>query len=105
MAAPATPAPWPAFVSVRPGGCSLRVRVVPRAGRTMVGGERDGALLVRLAAAPVEGEANDALIAFLSDRLGVPRRTVRLVAGAHARDKRLDIDGLAPPDVAARLLA
>ena len=49
-----------------PAGVSFRVRVVPRAGRTGVAGTRGDALLVRLAAAPVDGAANDALIAMLA---------------------------------------
>ena len=93
----------PPFVSDRPGGCSIRVRVIPRAPRTALAGERDGALLVRLSAPPVEGEANDALVAFLSRALGRPRRDVRLVAGDRSREKRLEIDGLDAPAV-ARLL-
>lgn len=103
MPTPRTPAPWPAFVSPRPGGCALHVRVVPRAGRSGLSGERDGALLVRVAAAPVEGEANTALLALLARQLDVPRRAVRLVAGGRGRDKRLEIDGLGPAEVTARL--
>lgn len=87
----------------RAGGCTLRVRVVVRAGRTAVAGEREGALVVRLAAAPVEGEANAALIAWLATRLGVPRRAVRLVAGTRSRDKRLEIDGVSAADATAHL--
>jgi uncharacterized protein (TIGR00251 family) len=94
----------PPFVSARPGGCTLRVRVIPRAGRSGVAGERDGALLVRLAAAPVDGEANEALIAFLARQLDTPRRAVRLVAGDRSRDKRLEIDGLESAVAGQRLL-
>ena len=54
------------MVGEAPGGASLLVRVMPRAGATQIGGIRDGRLLVRLAAAPVDGAANDALRAFLS---------------------------------------
>ena len=87
----------------RAGGCVLRVRVVPRAGRTGPAGERDGALLMRVAAAPVEGRANAALIAWLASRLDVPRRAIRLVAGERHRDKRFEIDGLPAAVAAARL--
>jgi hypothetical protein len=93
----------PAFVTARPGGCSLRVRVVPRAGRSAVAGERDGALLVRLAAAPVDGEANDALIGFLAKLLRAPRKALRLASGGRSRDKRLDVEGIEPAVAAARL--
>lgn len=88
----------------RPGGCAVQVRVVPRAGRTGIAGERDGALLVRLAAAPVDGEANAALVAWLAGRLRLPRRAVRLAAGERARDKRLEIDGLSAAETARRLV-
>lgn len=90
-------------LSDRPGGCLLRVRVVPRAGRTGVAGERDGALLVRLAAAPVEGQANAALVEWLADRLDLPRRAIRLVSGEKHRDKRLEVDGLSAATAASRL--
>lgn len=103
MAAGDTPA-LPVYVSARPGGCTLRVRVIPRAGRSGIAGERDGALLVRLAAAPVDGEANDALIAFLAKQLDTPRRAIRLVAGDRSRDKRVEVDGLAPAVAGRRLL-
>lgn len=94
----------PASVTARPGGCTLRVRVVPRAGRSSVTGERDGALLVRLAAAPVDGEANEALTEFLAGRLGVPKRAVRLVSGDRSRHKRLEVDGLEAVTAIGRLL-
>ncbi|PYR58787.1 MAG: hypothetical protein DMF91_16325, partial [Acidobacteria bacterium] len=55
-------------------GVILAVRVIPRARKSEIAGTRDGALLVRLAAPPVEGAANDALIEFLAKRLGAPRR-------------------------------
>jgi uncharacterized protein (TIGR00251 family) len=82
----------------------LAVRVIPRARKTEMAGTRDGALLVRLAAPPVEGAANDALIAFLADRLGVPRRAVRIVSREHGRQKRVAIAGVTT-DQAERLLS
>jgi uncharacterized protein (TIGR00251 family) len=81
----------------------LRVRVIPRARRTELAGRRGDALLVRLAAPPVDGAANEALLAFLSDSLGIPRRQITIVRGATARDKAIAIDGLAEADVRARL--
>ena len=53
------------------GGITLRVRVQPRASRDALGGEREGALVVRLTAPPVEGAANEALARFLGKALGV----------------------------------
>jgi hypothetical protein len=95
----------PPFVSDRPGGCSVRVRVIPRAPRTALGGQRDGALVVRLCAPPVDGEANDALVAFLAMTLDRPRRDVRLVAGERSREKRLEVAGLDAATAARRLSA
>lgn len=77
-----------------PDGAVLALKVIPRAGRTALAGTRDGALLVRLAAAPVEGAANEALIAFLADRLDVPRHRLSLVSGSHSRSKRVKVTGM-----------
>lgn len=79
------------------------VRVVPRAGRTGVAGMRGDALLVRLAAAPVDGAANDALTAFLADLFDRPRRDVSIVSGHASRDKRVAIAGMTPDAVAVVL--
>ena len=62
-------------------------------------GEREGALVVRVAAPPVEGAANEALIDFLSASLRVPRRAIRIVSGEHGRLKRVAIEGVAADDV------
>ena len=92
------------MVSAAAGGTLLDVRVIPRAPRSAVAGVRDGALLVRLAAAPVDGEANDALLTLLARALDVPRRDLAIVAGARSRRKRIEVAGLAPSAVEARLL-
>jgi len=55
---------------------------------------RGDAILIRLNAPPVDGAANEALIAFLSDVLGVPRRDISLVAGEKSRDKRVRVVGV-----------
>jgi uncharacterized protein (TIGR00251 family) len=83
---------------------TLDIRVIPRAPRTCVDGERAGAILIRLAAPPVDGAANDALVAFLAEALDLPRRSITLVAGATSRNKRVKIDGLDVDAVKARLL-
>jgi uncharacterized protein (TIGR00251 family) len=72
----------------------LSIRVIPRAPRTRVDGTRAGAILIRLAAPPVDGAANDALIAFLSEALALPRRSIRIVSGEKSRDKRVAIEGI-----------
>jgi uncharacterized protein (TIGR00251 family) len=88
-----------------PEGVTLTVRVTPRAGRDALRGVRQGALLVRLGAAPVDGAANDALVRLLAESLDVPRRAVRLVSGERARQKRVRIMGLTAAAAAARLSA
>ena len=81
------------------------MRVQPRASREGVGGVREGALVVRLTAPPVQGEANAALARFLARLLGVPPSSVQLVRGAAAREKLVRVAGLRAPEVRARLAA
>ena len=81
----------------------IPVRVVPRAGATRLAGVRRGALLVRLAAAPVEGAANDALVRLLADRLGVARGRVIVRSGPRSRDKRILVEDIGPAAVLAAL--
>ena len=81
----------------------LPIRVVPRARRTEFSGRRGDAILVRLAAPPVDGAANEALIAFLSEHLGIPQRRIVIARGASGRDKTIAIDGLTPAEIARRL--
>ena len=90
--------PWPCL-SARGDGAVLRLAVMPNAKRTEIDGLHDGALRVRLAAPPIEGRANEALIAWLAKSLGVPRRALALAHGAAGRRKTIAID-LAPEAVA-----
>ena len=85
-------------------GVSLLLRVIPRSGVTKVAGLREGRLLIRLAAPPVEGAANDALISFLSKALQVPTRNIRLASGARTRDKHVTIAGMSAAQVSSALL-
>jgi uncharacterized protein (TIGR00251 family) len=81
----------------------LRVRVQPRASRDALGGERDGALVVRLTAPPVDGAANKALLRFLARALGLAPSALRIATGAKGRDKRVSVAGLDSAAVFARL--
>jgi uncharacterized protein len=83
---------------------TVRVRVQPRSSREQLAGVRDGALVVKLTAPPVEGEANAALVALLAKVLGVPRGAVTLRHGARGRDKTLHIAGIDVDTARARLL-
>jgi len=84
-------------------GSLLRVAVTPNAPRTQADGLHDGCLRVRLHAPPVDGKANDALVAWLAAELGLPRRGVQLLRGDTARRKQLGI--AAEPAAVARWLA
>ena len=70
---------------------TFTVRVTPRASANAIGGERDGALLVRVTAPPIEGKANDGVVAVLAKALGVPRGAVRVERGVAARTKRVSV--------------
>jgi len=91
------------FVRDVAGGAALRVRVSPRASRDELVGERDGALVVRLTAPPVEGQANAALVRFLARHLGVAPSSVSVTRGAKGRDKVLLVAGARADDVRASL--
>jgi uncharacterized protein (TIGR00251 family) len=75
------------------GATRLEIRVIPRAKRNEVGGDRGGRLIVRTTAAPVDGQANDAVRKLVAEHLGVPVRRVQIVSGHHSRDKSLSIEG------------
>jgi uncharacterized protein (TIGR00251 family) len=70
------------------------VYVQPRARRTEVAGRHGSDIKIRVAAPPVDQAANEALVAFIAQKLGVRRRDVRLIAGATGRRKVLEIDGI-----------
>ncbi len=81
------------------GALTFRVRVVPRASRTAAAGEHDGALKVRVAAAPVGGAANEELTHFLAKRLGVPAGSVEIVGGHASKTKVVRAAGAKPEDI------
>lgn len=85
------------------GGSTLRVRVSPRASSNGLAGERQGALVVRVTAAPVDGGANDALTRLLARVLQVPASAVEVRHGASGRDKLLHVSGLDAKALLARL--
>lgn len=77
--------------------------MIPRAKKTAFGGLRGDVAIIRLAAPPVDGAANDALIEFLSESLGLPRRAVQITSGEHSRHKRVAIAGVSAAGVRALL--
>jgi hypothetical protein len=82
----------------------ITIRVQPGASHPGVGGDHDGALVVRVSAPAVDGRATAAAMAAVAAAFGVRRQAVMLVAGAASRTKILDVDG-AEPVVLERLLA
>jgi len=87
-------------------GSALAVRVIPRAGRNqIVELMDDGRVKVRLAAAPVNGEANQQLIRFLADALDVPKSAIEIVAGLTSRDKLVTVLNLDAETLQQRIAA
>jgi uncharacterized protein (TIGR00251 family) len=80
-------------VEARGASIRVRVHVQPRASGNEVVGTHGAALKVRLLAPPVDGAANEALVALLAELLHVPRRNVRVVQGTTSREKVVEIDG------------
>lgn len=74
----------------------LSVRLQPRARANEIVGVRDGVLLVRVTAPPVDGRANEALCTLIAKRAGVGKRSVSVVRGASSRDKLVRVDGVEP---------
>lgn len=84
-------------------GIEVDVRVIPRARKTEIAGTRAGAVLIRLAAPPVDDAANAALIELLARQLDLPQRSIRVISGERTRHKRLGIVGITAAMAARRL--
>lgn len=85
------------------GGVAIAVRVTTRASKTSVGPVKDGRLLVRVTAAPVDHAANDALRLAIADALDLPRRAVQIAGGLSSRNKTVQVAGVTPVTVSERL--
>ncbi len=94
-------APW---LREQSGVATLAVHVQPGAKKTECAGSYGEALKIRLAAPPVDGKANAALVEFIAARLGVAKAAVTIKSGHSSRAKVIAVDG-APSDTAQRLLA
>ena len=82
--------------SEKDGHLTFKVRVVPRASRSEIVGEHDGALRVRIAAPPVDGAANEALVRLLARKLGVSRGAIEITGGQTAKLKVISVIGVSP---------
>jgi uncharacterized protein (TIGR00251 family) len=85
------------------GSVRISVYVQPRASKTEIAGMHGDALKIRLTAPPVDNAANAALIEFIAGKLGIPKGSVRVAAGATSRRKTVEIAGVTPDAVAAAL--
>ena len=83
----------------------LRLRVVPGASHPGVVGRHGDAWKVRVAAAPEDGKANEAVLALLARALDVPRRDLELTAGTTSRDKIVTLTGVSEADAELQLAA
>jgi len=82
----------------------LKLRVTPKSrANEIVGMRDDGALHVRVSAAPEGGKANDAVLRLLREKLGLPGSAVRLKAGASSRDKWVELGGIDAAELTRRL--
>lgn len=75
-------------------GARIHLHVVPRASRTQVAGLHDGRVKLQVAAPPVDGEANDAIVRWAAKLFGVPRDAVVIASGATGKRKTLEVAGL-----------
>lgn len=91
------------MLTLTPTAVRLALRVQPKAGRSRIVGAHGTALKVQIAAAPVDGAANHALVALVADWLNVPRRAVAIVQGGHGRDKLVQVETDDPGGLAARI--
>ena len=85
------------------GGAILTIQVQPKASKSECVGLHGDALRIRVAAPPIDGRANDALLAFLATQLKVPPSTLAIHSGAGGRHKRVQCATLNAAEVLSRL--
>lgn len=93
-----------AYLKLAGGGVEIAVFAQPRASRSRLVGEHDGRLKVQLAAPPVDGAANDALVALFVEVLELPRRQVGISAGQTGRRKVVRVEGVGLEQVESSIL-
>jgi uncharacterized protein (TIGR00251 family) len=81
----------------------IAIYVQPRASKTVIAGMHDGCVKIRLAAPPVDGAANAALIEFVAEKLGIAKSRVRIAAGMTSRRKTVEVDGVTVEQIAGAL--
>jgi uncharacterized protein len=84
---------------------TLRFHIVPNAKEDKIAGEHGGAIKIKLRAPAMEGKANASLLAFLAEKLQIPKRAIGLEYGEKSREKLVRIEGLNEEEVRRRLLS
>jgi hypothetical protein len=72
----------------------VQVKIIPRSSKNQVAGYDRGCYKIKIAAPPVDGQANQGLIAFLAKKLGIAKSRVKIVSGEKSKQKKIKIDGL-----------
>jgi hypothetical protein len=93
------------WVSQKGVSVVLSCRVQPNSSREGIGEITNNALIIRLNSPAVEGKANDALIRFLSKRLGIAKSRISIIQGERNRNKLVSIEGVRPEEIAGLLTA
>lgn len=86
-----------------PGGVRLTLLIQPKASKNEIVGPHDGALKIRIQAPPIDGRANEELVAFLAKELKLPKRAITVLKGETGRNKIVQIDGIDAEETRARL--
>ena len=92
------------FLSARPDGLLLAVKLQPRASTNEIGEPLGNELRIKVTAPPVDAAANEALLRLLADKLDCPRNRIELLRGHTSRHKVVKLHGVSPEDVLARLI-
>lgn len=93
----------PVFLRQQDGAVMLALKVQPRASRNEIAGPLGQELKLKVMAPPVDSAANEAVVEFLAEQLGLPRRAVSLVRGHTSPHKLIRLDGISLADAANRL--
>lgn len=77
----------------------INVKLIPRSSRNEIIGKENDGIKIKLTAPPVDGRANTALVQFLANELGVPKRDIEIVSGERSRKKSIRINGISTEKV------
>lgn len=91
-------------IRAKGSGVEISLRVQPKASRNSIKIESDDRIRVALTAPPVNGKANKALVSYLAEALGVPKRLITVVRGETSREKTLFIDEVDSETVSSQLI-